>query len=29
MDIDIDDEEIELDGKPCDCGENPDGNCQC
>ncbi len=29
MDIDIDDEEIELDGKPCDCGENPDGKCDC
>ena len=31
LDIDIEDEEIEIPtvGKPCDCGENPDGNCEC
>ena len=28
-DIDIPDEEITLDTKPCDCGNNPDGNCKC
>jgi hypothetical protein len=33
-DIDVTDEEIELDEeeleeKPCDCGNNPDGNCKC
>jgi hypothetical protein len=28
-DIDIPDEEIILDTKPCECGMNPDGNCKC
>jgi len=33
-DIDVTDEEIELDEeeleeKPCDCGNNPDGKCKC
>lgn len=28
-DIDVVDEEIELDEKPCDCGNNPGGNCKC
>jgi hypothetical protein len=30
LDIDVADEDIELNEvKPCDCGENPDGNCKC
>lgn len=29
IDIDVPDEEIMLDGKPCNCGNNPDGNCKC
>jgi hypothetical protein len=28
-DMDIPDEEIILDDKPCECGMNPDGNCKC
>ena len=28
-DINIPDEEITLDEKPCDCGKNPDGSCKC
>ena len=28
-DINVADEEITLDGKPCDCGRNPEGNCKC
>lgn len=29
VDIDVADEEIILDEKPCDCGNNPDGKCKC
>ena len=29
VDIDVPDQEITLDAKPCDCGKNPDGTCQC
>jgi intergrase/recombinase len=29
VDINVPDEEITLDDKPCDCGNNPDGNCKC
>lgn len=29
VDIDIPDEEITLDSKPCECGQNPDGTCKC
>jgi len=28
-DINVPDEEITLDEKPCDCGENQDGKCKC
>ena len=28
-DIDVPDEDITLEGKPCDCGENPNGKCKC
>jgi hypothetical protein len=28
-DINVTDEEITLDVKPCDCGRNPEGNCKC
>jgi len=28
-DIDIPEEIIELEEKPCDCGNNPDGKCKC
>lgn len=29
VDLNIPDEEIILDEKPCDCGQNPDGKCKC
>ncbi len=29
VDMDISDEEIIPDEKPCDCGQNPDGSCKC
>jgi len=29
VDVGIDEEEISLDSKPCDCGNNPDGECNC
>jgi hypothetical protein len=29
VDINVPDEEITLDEKPCDCGKNPDENCKC
>lgn len=29
VDINVPDEEITLDEKPCDCGDNPDGKCKC
>ena len=29
MDIELETEEVELDTKPCDCGNNPSGNCKC
>lgn len=29
IDIDVPDEEITLDEKPCECGQNPDGSCKC
>ena len=29
VDINIPDEEITLDAKPCECGQNPDGSCKC
>lgn len=29
IDIDVDEVEIEEESKPCDCGNNPDGNCKC
>jgi hypothetical protein len=29
VDINVPDEEITLDEKPCDCGDNPDENCKC
>jgi hypothetical protein len=31
LDIDVADEDIEIgeEVKPCDCGENPDGKCNC
>jgi hypothetical protein len=29
VDLDIPDEEITLDAKPCECGQNPDGTCKC
>lgn len=29
LDLDIKDEEIELEYKPCDCGDNPNGECNC
>jgi hypothetical protein len=29
LDIDVPDEDITLDPKPCDCGENPNGKCKC
>jgi len=29
VDIDVADEEITLDEKPCTCGTNPDGSCKC
>jgi len=29
VDINIPDEEITLDTKPCECGQNPDGSCKC
>jgi hypothetical protein len=28
-DVNVKDEEITLDSKPCECGKNPDGNCEC
>lgn len=28
-DIDVKDEMIDLTEKPCDCGNNPDGKCEC
>ena len=28
-DMDIPNEEITTDSKPCECGDNPDGNCKC
>lgn len=29
MDIELETEEVELDTKPCDCGDNPGGECKC
>ena len=29
VDIPVEDKEVTLDAKPCECGNNPDGNCKC
>ena len=29
MEIELETEEVELDTKPCDCGNNPGGDCKC
>ena len=29
VDVDVPDQEITLDEKPCECGKNPDGTCEC
>jgi hypothetical protein len=29
IEMNIPDEEIVLESKPCDCGNNPEGNCKC
>jgi len=29
INLDLPDEEIIIDNKPCECGKNPDGSCKC